>query len=110
MTFISTIVFVSSSQKILDVFWDRHDPTQKNRQGNDVGTQYRGGIYYHSLEQRMEAEASMKVVQSRYNVPLATELLSASTFWLAEDYHQQYLEKNGQSAKKSATDQIRCYG
>ena len=59
---------------------------------------------------KMEAEASMRIVQSKYSAPLATELIAASTFWLAEDYHQQYLEKNGQSAKKGALEQIRCYG
>jgi len=59
---------------------------------------------------KMEAEASMNVVQGRYSAPLATELVPTSTFWLAEDYHQQYLEKNGQSSKKGAAEQIRCYG
>ena len=75
-----------------------------------MGTQYRGGIYYHSLEQKMEAEASMVDIQKKYEAPLATELIAATTFWMAEDYHQQYLEKGGQSAKKSSSEKIKCYG
>jgi methionine-S-sulfoxide reductase len=102
---------VTTYEQLLEVFWSRHDPTQLNRQGNDVGTQYRGGIYYHSEAQRQIAEDSMRQVQTRYvGKPLATELKPATTFWVAEEYHQQYLEKGGQSAKKTATEQIRCYG
>ena len=96
--------------ELLNVFWGRHDPTQLNQQGNDVGTQYRGGIYYHSEEQKLEAMESMKAVQLNYKDPLATELLEATKFWIAEDYHQQYLEKGGQSSKKTAVEKIRCYG
>ena len=99
-----------SFESLLRTFWGRHDPTQKDSQGGDTGTQYRGGVYYHSLEQKIEAEASMVVVQTKYSDPLATELLPANTFWMAEDYHQQYLEKGGQSAKKTASEKIRCYG
>ena len=58
----------------------------------------------------MQSEASMFTIQKNYKTPLATELLPATEFWLAEDYHQQYLEKGGQNAKKLATEQIRCYG
>ena len=96
--------------ELLKTFFDRHDPTHKDRQGNDVGTQYRGGIYYHSLEQRQTAEEAMMVVQRQYSSPLATELVAATKFWMAEDYHQQYLEKGGQSGKKTASEKIRCYG
>jgi len=101
---------VSYSQ-LLDIVWARHDPTQRNQQGNDIGTQYRGGIYYHSEIQRQEAEQSMKREQTKYKAPLATELKPFTKFWLAEAVHQQYLSREtGQSASKRATDNIRCYG
>jgi peptide-methionine (S)-S-oxide reductase len=97
--------------EILRTFWERHDPTQKDRQGNDVGSQYRGGIYYRTDEQKHAAEASMTSEAERLKHKLATELLPATTFWMAEDYHQQYLEKTSfQSAKKRAKETIRCYG
>lgn len=99
-----------SYEELLQVFWDRHDPTQLNRQGNDVGTQYRSGIYYHSLEQRQTAEAAMAEMQKKYTAPVVTELVAANKFWMGETYHQQYLEKGGQSAKKTADEKIRCYG
>lgn len=99
-----------SYDELLEVFWARHDPTQLNGQGNDIGTQYRGGIYYHNDEQKSMAEASMAALQTSLGKPLATELLPATKFWLSEDYHQQYLEKGGQSAKKTAVEKIRCYG
>lgn len=101
---------VVTFEALAKTFFARHDPTQKDRQGNDVGTQYRGGIYYHTPEQMMEAQACIAEAQKKYNKPLATELLPAATFWMAEEYHQQYLEKGGQSAKKEATETIRCYG
>lgn len=99
-----------SYDELLEVFWARHDPTQLNGQGNDIGTQYRGGIYYHSDQQKAVAEASMANLQANLGKPLATELLPSTKFWLSEDYHQQYLEKGGQSAKKTAVEKIRCYG
>jgi peptide-methionine (S)-S-oxide reductase len=101
-----------SFEELLNVFWSRHDPTQLNGQGNDIGTQYRGGIYYHSEEQKISAEKSMTSLQTELGKPLATELLpsSASKFWMSEDYHQQYLEKGGQSGMKTAVEKIRCYG
>jgi len=78
-----------------------------NQVGNDVGTQYRHGIYYHSEEQR---EIAQKIL-ARFGESCATELKPASEkFWPAEDYHQQYLLKGGQSAKKGAIERIRCYG
>ena len=85
-----------------------------NGQGNDRGTQYRTGIYWHSEEQKVAAEALVAEVEAKGKV-VATEVKKADTFWVAEKYHQQYLEKggrlgNGQSAKKGCTDPIRCYG
>ncbi len=77
-----------------------------NQVGSDQGTQYRHGIYYHSEEQR---EVAQKVLL-RFGESCATELKPAAKFWDAEDYHQQYLLKGGQSAKKGATELIRCYG
>jgi peptide-methionine (S)-S-oxide reductase len=99
-----------SYEELLNVFWSRHDPTQLNGQGNDIGTQYRGGIYYHTEEQKAAAVLSMAALQDTLGKPLATELLPSTKFWLSEDYHQQYLEKGGQSAKKTAVEKIRCYG
>merc|ERR1711904_599765 len=99
-----------SYSEILEVFWDQHDPTTLNRQGGDVGTQYRSGIYYHTEEQKKVAEEKKSKVQGA-----VTEIQAAKTFWPAEQYHQQYLEKggrggSGQSAAKRCTDKIRCYG
>jgi len=84
-------------EKLLEVFWANHDPTQVNRQGPDSGTQYRSVIFYATPEQAAAAQASKgKLVQSkRYRRPIATEIVAAPTFWKAEDYHQQYLEKRG---------------
>jgi peptide-methionine (S)-S-oxide reductase len=86
-----------SYQKLLDVFWENHDPTQVNRQGPDYGTQYRSVIFYHDDEQKRLAEESKKAqsVSGRYRRPIATEIVPATDFWLAEEYHQQYLEKRG---------------
>jgi len=83
--------------KLLEVFWKNHDPTQLNRQGPDVGTQYRSVIFYHSNEQKEKAMKSMKEEQKKYKKQIMTEIFPASTFFLAEDYHQQYLEKRGLS-------------
>ena len=82
---------------LLKVFWDNHDPTQVNRQGPDVGTQYRSVIFYHSEEQRQAAEASKKerAESGRYRRQIATQIVPAEDFWRAEEYHQQYLEKRG---------------
>ncbi|KAG6556999.1 hypothetical protein Mapa_001415 [Marchantia paleacea] len=104
-----------SYEKLLDVFWKKHDPTQYNRQGNDVGTQYRSGIYYHSPEQETVAKDSLKEMEGKLGKKIATEILPAKTFFMAEDYHQEYLEKGGrggnkQSARKGCNDPIRCYG
>jgi peptide-methionine (S)-S-oxide reductase len=83
---------------LLKVFWESHDPTQGMRQGNDVGTQYRSGIYCYGEEQRRAAERSRDVFQQRLTAagygPITTEILPAPEFYYAEDYHQQYLAKN----------------
>ena len=87
-----------SYDELLKVFWESHDPTQGMRQGNDVGTQYRSGIYYFSDEQRRAAEASKAAyataLKARGLGPVTTEILPAPEFYFAEDYHQQYLAKN----------------
>jgi len=81
---------------LLDTFFRMHDPTTKNRQGNDVGTQYRSAIFFTSESQRAEAEAAVKRAQQsgRWKKPIVTEITAAGPFWPAEDYHQDYLEKN----------------
>jgi peptide-methionine (S)-S-oxide reductase len=83
--------------KLLDVFWENHNPTTLNRQGPDVGTQYRSAIFYHAPEQRQLAEKSKALLEAsgRFRRPVVTEITAASTFYPAEDYHQRYLEKRG---------------
>ncbi len=85
-----------SYEKLLDVFWDLHDPTTLNRQGPDVGTQYRSAIYVHDAEQDAAATASKERLQQagRYREPIVTEIVPAGEFHRAEDYHQQYFEKS----------------
>jgi peptide-methionine (S)-S-oxide reductase len=87
-----------SYKQLLKVFWEAHDPTQGMRQGNDVGTQYRSGIYYFDDEQRQFAEQSLQAYQDRLQASgfaaITTEIKLASAFYYAEDYHQQYLAKN----------------
>ncbi len=89
-----------STEQVLATFWESHDPTQGMRQGNDVGTQYRSGIYVTSPEQKTVAEASRatygKALAARGYGPITTEILDAPVFYFAEDYHQQYLAKNPQ--------------
>jgi peptide-methionine (S)-S-oxide reductase len=82
---------------LLDTFWELHDPTQVNRQGWDVGTQYRSAIFTHSPEQAEIAAESKARAQARFPRPIATEIVPATTFWPAEEYHQQYLVKNGRA-------------
>ncbi|KAL6042508.1 Peptide methionine sulfoxide reductase A2-1 [Balamuthia mandrillaris] len=96
--------------KLLDVFWKKHNPTTLNRQGNDIGTQYRSGIYYHNEQQKEAAERTKQEVTKKLGKTVVTEILPAKEFWPAEDYHQRYLEKGGQCAAKGCTDTIRCYG
>jgi peptide-methionine (S)-S-oxide reductase len=82
-------------EQLLAVFWAEHDPTQLNRQGPDVGSQYRSAIFVHDADQRAAAEASRDRVQERISRPVVTQIEDAPPFWEAEDYHQQYLEKRG---------------
>ena len=91
-----------SYNDLLRVFWENHNPTTLNRQGPDVGTQYRSVIFYNSPEQEREAEASKEQLQAsgKYRRPIVTQVVPASTFYRAEDYHQQYLEKRGLSSCK----------
>jgi peptide-methionine (S)-S-oxide reductase len=88
----------TSYEAMLKVFWENHDPTQGMRQGNDVGTQYRSGIYVTSPEQRKLAEASRDAFQGGLKQAgygaITTEIVDAPPFYYAEDYHQQYLAKN----------------
>jgi peptide-methionine (S)-S-oxide reductase len=87
-----------SYEALLKTFWESHDPTQGMRQGNDIGTQYRSGIYVADEAQRRAAEASKaaygKVLAERRYGPITTEIRDAGPFYFAEDYHQQYLAKN----------------
>ena len=87
-----------SYDDLLQVFWRKHDPTQVNRQGWDVGDNYRTVIFVHDEEQRAAAEASKQAEQANHRKPIATQIEPAQTFYEAEDYHQQYLEKRGQSS------------
>ena len=86
---------VISFHDLLEVFWNNHNPTTLNRQGPDVGAQYRSAIFFHSPEQEAEAKSSRDAAQQRFPRPIVTEITEAQTFWPAEDYHQQYLEKRG---------------
>ncbi len=86
-----------SYSQLLDVFWKMHDPTQLNRQGPDVGTQYRSAIFYYSPEQRQAALDSKENLEAsgKFSKPIATEILPAGNFYRAEKYHQQYFKKHG---------------
>jgi peptide-methionine (S)-S-oxide reductase len=86
-----------SYDKLLDIFWMNHDPTQVNRQGPDVGDNYRTVIFYHSPEQEAAAIASKKRLEEsgRYKRPIATEIVLAGKFWDAEEYHQKYFSRRG---------------
>lgn len=81
---------------LLKLFWQAHDPTQLNRQGNDVGTQYRSAVFYHSDEQRAAVEASITALQAagKFDKPIVTQVAPATTFYKAEDYHQEYYVNN----------------
>ena len=86
-----------SYERLLDLFFTSHDPTQLNRQGPDVGTQYRSVIFYHDEAQRAAAEAAKARwdASGRWKRPVVTEISQAPPFWRAEEYHQRYLEKRG---------------
>ena len=92
-------------RELLDVFWNEHDPTQLNRQGPDVGDQYRTVIFVHTDDQKaavLESKAKLEA-SGRYRRPIVTQIEAAPEFWEAEDYHQQYLEKRGLSSCKIPT-------
>jgi peptide-methionine (S)-S-oxide reductase len=86
-----------SYDELLEVFWESHDPTTLNRQGNDIGTQYRSAIFYHNEEQRQKAEHYKAGLdkQGAYPNPIVTEITQAGTFYPAEDYHQNYYNDHG---------------
>ncbi len=86
---------IISYEELLELFWGVHDPTQVNRQGPDVGTQYRSVIFVHNAEQEVAVRRSVETLQAsgRFDCPIATEIVPASEFYQAEDYHQQYYEK-----------------
>lgn len=86
-----------SYEELLKVFWDNHDPTTLNRQGPDVGTQYRSAIFFHTPEQAALAQASKEQMQAsgRYSRAIVTQIVPATEFYRAEEYHQQYLQKRG---------------
>ena len=90
---------VVSFEKLLDVFWSNHNPTTLNRQGPDVGRQYRSVIFYHSPEQRAIAESSKGALEKsgKFRSPVVTQIEPAPKFYRAEEYHQRYLEKRGRS-------------
>lgn len=88
---------VSYSQ-LLEEFWRHHDPTTPNRQGPDVGTQYRSAVFFHSPDQERMARQSLSSIQSRFRRPIVTEVVPATTFWPAETYHQRYVERTGHGA------------
>jgi peptide-methionine (S)-S-oxide reductase len=85
---------------LLNVFWENHNPTTLNRQGPDVGTQYRSVIFFHTPEQEAAAQASKERLEKsgRYRRPIVTQIEPAAEFWRAEEYHQQYLEKRGRAS------------
>ena len=85
---------IISYETLLDWLWRSHDPTTLNRQGADTGTQYRSAIFYHSEAQREAAEASKVTAQEDFTAPIVTEITAATTYYPAEDYHQDYLKKN----------------
>jgi peptide-methionine (S)-S-oxide reductase len=87
-----------SYQKLLELFWDNHNPTTKDRQGPDVGSQYRSAIFYHTPEQRRLAEESLAALEASGKWaprPVVTQIVPAEPFYKAEEYHQQYLAKRG---------------
>jgi len=86
---------VVSYDELLDTFWSVHDPTQRNRQGWDFGSQYRSAIFFHDADQERQAIASRDKLQGNRSKPIATEIVPAPTFYDAEEYHQRYHEKHG---------------
>lgn len=89
-----------SYQRLLEIFWANHNPTMLNRQGPDVGTQYRSVVFYHNQDQQKHAEQTKAQLQNKgiFSKPIVTEVTAASTFYLAEEYHQKYLFRKGLSS------------
>jgi peptide-methionine (S)-S-oxide reductase len=89
-----------SYEQLLDVFWTNHNPTTRNRQGLDIGDQYRSAVFFHSPEQQEAAERTKEAVEAKLHWPkkVVTQIVPAPEFYEAEDYHQQYLEKRGRSS------------
>jgi peptide-methionine (S)-S-oxide reductase len=87
-----------SYRELLGVFWKSHDPTTKDRQGPDVGDQYRSAIFTFTPAQAADARASVTEASHRFSRPITTEIRAIGAFWLAEDYHQQYDEKSGHAS------------
>ena len=85
---------MTSYANLLNVFWKNHNPTTLNRQGPDVGTQYRSVIFYYSDAQKVSAEKSMKDMQHNFSKPIVTQIIPQDKFYRAEEYHQNYLNKN----------------
>ncbi len=81
--------------QLLNVFWSNHDPTTLNRQGSDIGSQYRSVVFFHNSKQQAYALASLNRWRPRFNRPIVTQVTAAEPFYRAEEYHQQYLEKRG---------------
>jgi len=92
-----------SYDELLDIFWKIHNPTTKNRQGLDIGTQYNSIIFYYNKKQKEVAEKSKKEIQKKSKKEIVTQIKKASDFWKAEEYHQKYIEKQG---KKSLLERI----
>jgi peptide-methionine (S)-S-oxide reductase len=89
-----------SYEQLLDVFWSNHNPTTRNRQGWDIGAQYRSAVFFHTAEQQAVAERRKAELDAsgRFKKPIVTEITPSSTFWRAEEYHQRYLSKRGQDS------------
>lgn len=89
-----------SYEQLLNAFWNMHDPTTSNRQGPDIGTQYRSAIYYTTPEQQQIATASKEAADKsgKFKRPIVTEITAAGAYWKAEEYHQRYFEKTGQAS------------
>jgi len=84
-------------KRLVEAFWSIHDPTTLNRQGPDAGSQYRSAIFYATPRQETLARASLEKAQKRFSKPIVTQILPATAFWRAEEYHQQYWEKRGKA-------------
>lgn len=98
-----------SYRQLVKIFFEQYDPTTLDQQGADYGTQYRSALFYLSEDQRKVAEEEKALAQARLGKTVVTEITPASTYWPAETYHQQYLQKHGISAKKGDTSAIPCY-